>query len=55
MPSVAFYTLGCKVNFYDTEAIWQLFKKEGYEQVDFETTDRRCIFDQYVYGYEYGR
>lgn len=38
MPSVAFYTLGCKVNFYDTEAVWQLFKKEGYEQVDFETT-----------------
>lgn len=38
MPSVAFYTLGCKVNFYDTEAIWQLFKKEGYEQVDFEQT-----------------
>ncbi|BCG60312.1 tRNA (N(6)-L-threonylcarbamoyladenosine(37)-C(2))-methylthiotransferase MtaB [Paenibacillus sp. URB8-2] len=36
MPSVAFYTLGCKVNFYDTEAIWQLFKQEGYEQVDFE-------------------
>ncbi|WP_028544916.1 tRNA (N(6)-L-threonylcarbamoyladenosine(37)-C(2))-methylthiotransferase MtaB [Paenibacillus taiwanensis] len=38
MPSVAFYTLGCKVNFYDTEAIWQLFKSEGYEQVDFEQT-----------------
>jgi threonylcarbamoyladenosine tRNA methylthiotransferase MtaB len=38
MPSVAFYTLGCKVNFYDTEAVWQLFKKEGYEQVDFEQT-----------------
>lgn len=38
MPSVAFYTLGCKVNFYDTEAIWQLFKQAGYEQVDFETT-----------------
>ncbi len=37
MPSVAFYTLGCKVNFYDTEAIWQLFKNEGYEQVDFES------------------
>ncbi|MET3208912.1 UNVERIFIED_CONTAM: threonylcarbamoyladenosine tRNA methylthiotransferase MtaB [Paenibacillus sp. PvR008] len=36
MPSVAFYTLGCKVNFYDTEAIWQLFKNEGYEQVDFD-------------------
>lgn len=36
MPAVAFYTLGCKVNFYDTEAIWQLFKQEGYEQVDFD-------------------
>ncbi|MDT3426575.1 threonylcarbamoyladenosine tRNA methylthiotransferase MtaB [Paenibacillus forsythiae] len=36
MPSVAFYTLGCKVNFYDTEGIWQLFKEDGYEQVDFE-------------------
>jgi threonylcarbamoyladenosine tRNA methylthiotransferase MtaB len=35
---VAFYTVGCKVNFVDTEAIWQLFKKEGYEQVDFEET-----------------
>ncbi|WP_284638676.1 tRNA (N(6)-L-threonylcarbamoyladenosine(37)-C(2))-methylthiotransferase MtaB [Paenibacillus silviterrae] len=38
MPSIAFHTLGCKVNFYDTEAIWQLFKQEGYEQVDFEST-----------------
>lgn len=38
MPSVAFYTLGCKVNFYDTEAIWQQFKNQGYEQVDFEQT-----------------
>jgi threonylcarbamoyladenosine tRNA methylthiotransferase MtaB len=38
MPSVAFYTLGCKVNYVDTEGIWQLFKKEGYEQVDFEST-----------------
>jgi threonylcarbamoyladenosine tRNA methylthiotransferase MtaB len=38
MPSVAFHTLGCKVNFYDTEAIWQLFKKAGYVQVDFNDT-----------------
>lgn len=37
MPSVAFYTLGCKVNFYDTEAIWQQFKEAGYEQVDFDS------------------
>ncbi|MFH5182754.1 tRNA (N(6)-L-threonylcarbamoyladenosine(37)-C(2))-methylthiotransferase MtaB [Paenibacillus sp. TAB 01] len=38
MPTVAFHTLGCKVNFYDTEAIWQKFKHDGYEQVDFEST-----------------
>nr|NNM91054.1 tRNA (N(6)-L-threonylcarbamoyladenosine(37)-C(2))-methylthiotransferase MtaB [Bacilli bacterium] len=36
MRSVAFHTLGCKVNQYDTEAIWQLFHHAGYEQVDFE-------------------
>ncbi|MFD2672417.1 tRNA (N(6)-L-threonylcarbamoyladenosine(37)-C(2))-methylthiotransferase MtaB [Marinicrinis sediminis] len=36
MPTVAFHTLGCKVNFYDTEAIGHMFKEAGYEQVDFE-------------------
>jgi threonylcarbamoyladenosine tRNA methylthiotransferase MtaB len=36
MPTVAFHTLGCKVNFYETEAIWNLFKNKGYSQVDFE-------------------
>ncbi|WP_413380125.1 tRNA (N(6)-L-threonylcarbamoyladenosine(37)-C(2))-methylthiotransferase MtaB [Alkalihalobacillus sp. 1P02AB] len=36
MPSVAFHTLGCKVNHYETEAIWQLFKARDYEKVDFE-------------------
>lgn len=29
-------TLGCKVNHYETEAIWQLFKDDGYERVEFE-------------------
>ncbi|TCZ77020.1 tRNA (N(6)-L-threonylcarbamoyladenosine(37)-C(2))-methylthiotransferase MtaB [Paenibacillus albiflavus] len=38
MSKIAFHTLGCKVNFYDTEAIWQMFKNEGYEQTDFEQT-----------------
>ncbi|MCL7747270.1 tRNA (N(6)-L-threonylcarbamoyladenosine(37)-C(2))-methylthiotransferase MtaB [Halalkalibacter alkaliphilus] len=38
MPTVAFHTLGCKVNHYETEAIWQLFHNEGYEKVDFEAT-----------------
>jgi threonylcarbamoyladenosine tRNA methylthiotransferase MtaB len=36
MPTVAFHTLGCKVNHYETEAIWQIFRKGGYEQVSFE-------------------
>lgn len=36
MKKVAFYTLGCKVNQYETEAITGLFEKEGYEVVDFE-------------------
>ncbi|MBB6448825.1 threonylcarbamoyladenosine tRNA methylthiotransferase MtaB [Geomicrobium halophilum] len=34
MSTVAFHTLGCKVNHYETEAIWQLFKKAGYEQTE---------------------
>lgn len=33
--TVSFHTLGCKVNHYETEAIWQLFKDDGYERVDF--------------------
>lgn len=36
MNRVAFHTLGCKVNFYDTEAIWNLFRQAGYVQVPFE-------------------
>lgn len=35
MPTVAFYTLGCKVNHYETEAIWNFFKENGYERKDF--------------------
>ncbi|RAU94203.1 tRNA (N(6)-L-threonylcarbamoyladenosine(37)-C(2))-methylthiotransferase MtaB [Paenibacillus sp. YN15] len=38
MAKVAFHTLGCKVNFYETEGIWQLFRNEGYEKADFEET-----------------
>lgn len=36
MKKAAFYTLGCKVNQYETEAMSELFQKEGYEIVDFE-------------------
>ncbi|RAL25847.1 tRNA (N(6)-L-threonylcarbamoyladenosine(37)-C(2))-methylthiotransferase MtaB [Thermoflavimicrobium daqui] len=36
MNRVAFHTLGCKVNAYETEAMWQLFKNAGYTRVEFE-------------------
>ncbi|MUV39590.1 tRNA (N(6)-L-threonylcarbamoyladenosine(37)-C(2))-methylthiotransferase [Lentibacillus sp. JNUCC-1] len=36
MTTVAFHTLGCKVNHYETEGIWNMFKANGYERVDFE-------------------
>lgn len=43
LPTIAFYTLGCKVNHYETEAIYELFKNAGYTRVDFEE-----IADVYV-------
>ncbi|MBR4173617.1 MAG: tRNA (N(6)-L-threonylcarbamoyladenosine(37)-C(2))-methylthiotransferase MtaB [Clostridia bacterium] len=36
MKKVAFYTLGCKVNQYETEAMSELFEKNGYEICNFE-------------------
>lgn len=33
---VAFYTLGCKVNTYESEVLMNKFKKDGYEIVDFD-------------------
>ncbi len=36
MKKAAFYTLGCKVNQYETEAMIELFEKSGYETVDFD-------------------
>lgn len=32
---VAFQTLGCRVNLYDSEAMIEMFKNDGYELVDF--------------------
>ena len=31
---IAFYTLGCKVNTYESESVWEQFKSEGYIRVD---------------------
>lgn len=33
---VAFYTLGCKLNFAETATIARSFENEGYDKVDFE-------------------
>jgi threonylcarbamoyladenosine tRNA methylthiotransferase MtaB len=37
MPKVAFYTLGCKVNQYESDAMAELFSRRGYEIVDFDS------------------
>lgn len=36
MKKAAFYTLGCKVNQYETEAMIEAFENAGYEIVDYE-------------------
>ncbi len=43
MKKVAFYTLGCKVNQYETNKMMDLFINSGYEIVDFDS-----IADVYV-------
>ncbi|HHY76898.1 MAG TPA: tRNA (N(6)-L-threonylcarbamoyladenosine(37)-C(2))-methylthiotransferase MtaB [Clostridiales bacterium] len=37
MNKVAFYTLGCKVNQYETEAMMEAFENAGYEIVDYDS------------------
>ena len=36
--NVAFYTLGCKLNFSETSTIARNFENEGFKRVDFEET-----------------
>lgn len=42
MKKVAFYTLGCKLNFSETSTIARLFEEKGYKKVDF--TDKPDIY-----------
>ena len=42
MRRVAFYTLGCKLNFSETSSIGRLFTEQGYQKVDFR--DQPHIF-----------
>ena len=36
MKKVAFYTLGCKLNFSETSSIVRMFQQHGYQKVEFE-------------------
>ncbi|MFL5730280.1 MAG: tRNA (N(6)-L-threonylcarbamoyladenosine(37)-C(2))-methylthiotransferase MtaB, partial [Cytophagaceae bacterium] len=36
MKKVAFYTLGCKLNFSETSTISRLFEQGGYQKVEFQ-------------------
>jgi len=45
--SVAFYTLGCKLNFSETSTIARSFEQEGFHKVGFEQKSR-YLCDQYV-------
>lgn len=36
MKTVAFHTLGCKVNTYESEAMLKLFANDGYKEVEFK-------------------
>src|SRR4028118_1631602 len=38
MKKVAFYTLGCKLNFSETSTIARLFEQKGYQRVEFTDT-----------------
>lgn len=38
MKKVAFYTLGCKLNFSETSTISRVFEEKGYRKVDFSDT-----------------
>src|SRR5687768_4385019 len=38
MRKVAFYTLGCKLNYSETSTISRMFEEKGYRKVDFTET-----------------
>lgn len=38
MKKVAFYTLGCKLNYSETSTIGRMFESKGYQKVDFSDT-----------------
>ena len=53
MPTIAAHTLGCKVNQYDTQAMLELFMKEGYQSVSVDHPAVEIVDDLYVYVRDY--
>ena len=51
--SVAFYTLGCKLNFSETSTIGRSMEEHGFRVVDFDTcsTIHRSHYVTYVFCY----
>ena len=42
MKTVAFHTLGCKVNTYESNAMLKIFNEADYQEVDFKE-DRKSV------------
>ena len=51
---VAFITLGCKVNQYETNSMTQEFIKNGYEIVE-HTRKSRYIHNKHMHSNKHGR
>ncbi len=50
LKTVAFHTLGCKLNFSETSSLSRLLENEGFEKKEFEEHGR-CVCDQYLFCY----
>ena len=53
MKKAAFYTLGCKVNQYETEAMAELFADSGYEIKEFYRSCGRVCY-KHLFRNKYG-
>ena len=45
MRTVSFFTVGCKLNQYETQAIWEGLKSIGFERVDFGKRADLCLIN----------
>jgi threonylcarbamoyladenosine tRNA methylthiotransferase MtaB len=50
LKTVAFHTLGCKLNFSETSSLSRILENEGFEKKEFDEPGR-YLCDQYLLGY----